>query len=63
MPYLKKNKGIIRPALHYPDIRPDIWYPALPDIRLNIKLTNLVSGRILDIKKGRIILPDILPFL
>jgi hypothetical protein len=32
-------------------------YPALPDIRQG----NLVSGRIPDIKKGRIILPDIRP--
>jgi hypothetical protein len=47
----RKNKEFIRPAIHYPDIR----YPALPDIRL----TNLGSGRIPDIKKGRIIRPDI----
>jgi hypothetical protein len=32
---------------------PDIRYPALPDIRHD----NLVSGRIPDIKKGRIIRP------
>jgi hypothetical protein len=32
-------------------------YPALPDIRQG----NLVSGRIPDIKKGRIIRPDIRP--
>jgi hypothetical protein len=33
----------------------------LPDIRPDIRLTNLVSGRIPDIKKGRIIRPDIWP--
>jgi hypothetical protein len=45
----------------FPDIRPDIQYPALPDIRLDIWQFNLVSGRIPDIKKGRIIRPDIRP--
>jgi hypothetical protein len=34
-------------------------YPALPDIRPDIRQGNLVSGRIPDIKKGRIIRPDI----
>jgi hypothetical protein len=34
-------------------------YPALLDIRLDIQHDNLVSGRIPDIKKGRIIRPDI----
>jgi hypothetical protein len=36
-------------------------YPALPDIRPDIRLGNLVSGRIPDIKKGPIIRPDIRP--
>jgi hypothetical protein len=34
-------------------------YPALPDIRPDIRQGNLVSGRIPDIKKGQIIRPDI----
>jgi hypothetical protein len=42
------------PDIQYPAL-PDIRYPALPDIRHD----NLVSGRIPDIKKGRIIRPDI----
>jgi hypothetical protein len=53
LPDLKKNNEIIRPSKHQPDSRPYIRDPALPDIRL----TKLVSGRIPDIKKGRIIRP------
>jgi hypothetical protein len=40
-------------------ILPDIRYPALPDIRPDIRQGNLVPGRIPEIKKGRIIRPDI----
>jgi hypothetical protein len=36
-------------------------YPALPDIRPDIRQCNPLSGRIPDIKKGRIIRPDIRP--
>jgi hypothetical protein len=36
-------------------------YPALPDIQPDIRQCNLVSGWIPDIKKGRIIRPDIRP--
>jgi hypothetical protein len=41
--------------------KPDIRYPALPDFRQDIWLPNLVSGWIPDMKKGRLIRPDIWP--
>jgi hypothetical protein len=55
LPYLNKNYKIFWISLtlaEYP-----AGYPALPDIRQG----NLLSGRIPDIKKGRIIRPDIRP--
>jgi hypothetical protein len=49
-----KKKKVIGSAKLKPDIRPDIRYPALPDIRHD----NLVSGQILDTYQKRPDYPD-----
>jgi hypothetical protein len=58
--FLPDIRLIKKPDTGYPaGYLVDIRYLALPDIRPDIRQFNLVSGRIPDIKKGRIIRPDI----
>jgi hypothetical protein len=55
LPYLKENYIYFWNSFTLPDIRPDIRLSGLTGYPAG----HLVSGRIPDIKKGRIIRPDI----